>query len=83
MINAIPFIGWIISAVVSISMAIPFYFFWSSYGIGSRYFDFLPAKYQLIPFWDCVGLFVVMSILKSVLPKLVSVSNNSESKSSK
>jgi len=84
MINAIPFLGWFISAVASVSLAIPFWICWTACGIGKAYFDFLPAKYQSIPFWNCVGIFVVVSVLKAVfVPRFVSVSSSSSSGSGK
>ena len=76
MINKIPFIGWLLSAIAAIGLAVPFWLFWTYYSIGSLYFYFLPKIYQSIPFWDCVGLFVVIAILKGTLvPKLFSFSN--------
>ena len=74
--NKIPFAGWLISALAAISLAVPFWLFWSFLGIGKTYFYFLPLVYQTIPFWDSVGLFIVISIIKSVLTsKIVTVSN--------
>ena len=58
--NKIPFAGWLISALAAISLAVPFWFFWSILGVGKTYFFFLPLVYQTIPFWDAVGLFIVM-----------------------
>lgn len=75
-VSSLPFIGWIIEAVVAVSMAVPFWFFWTLFDFGSIYFYWIPETYQSIPFWHCVGLFIVISILKSVLiPTLVNVSN--------
>jgi len=80
-LNAIPFVGWILSAVFSISLSIPFWFCWTVCGIGSRYFQFIPTHYQVISFWNCVGLFIVISILKSALtPKLVDVTQTVKDK---
>lgn len=80
-INAIPGIGWLLSLFFSISLAVPFWIAWTACGIGETFFYFLPAVYHAPGFWSCVGLFIVSSILKSVLvPRLASVSNNSESK---
>jgi hypothetical protein len=46
--------------------------------IGEKYFYFLPAVYRNIDFWPCVGLFMVISVLKAVLvPSLASISNKS------
>lgn len=76
MINKIPFIGWIFSAIASISLAVPFWFFWTYWELGKEYFFFLPPVYQSIQFWNCVGLFVIVAILKGTLiPKVFSVSN--------
>ncbi len=81
MINSIPFLGWMISAVCTVSLAIPFWLCWSVGGIGETYFYFVPEQFQTIPFWRCVGLFIVISILKGTLiPKLFSVSNSQEVK---
>jgi hypothetical protein len=77
MLNALPFIGWFLSLVFSVSLAIPFWLCWTVAGFGAKYFYWLPPVYQSIPFWSCVGLFMVISILKAVLiPRLASVSNN-------
>lgn len=79
MISAIPGLGWLLSALFSISLAVPFYFIWDH--LGPVYFSFIPSVYQHIPFWDCVGLFMILPILKGVLtPKLMTVSNDSKSK---
>ena len=79
MLNAIPVIGWLLSLVFTTSVAVPFWIVWSACGIGSKYFYWLPEVYQRIPFWNCVGLFMVIGILKSVLtPKLVEVSQKVE-----
>lgn len=81
MINAIPIFGWMLSLFFSISLAVPFWIVWTACGIGDTYFYFLPPVYHAPGFWACVGLFMVPSILKAVVvPKLASVSNNSESK---
>jgi hypothetical protein len=74
MIFAIPFVGWIIGVLVAISMAIPFWLCWSVWGIGEKYFYFLPEVYRYIGFWNCVGLSIVISILKSTF--YPSFSNN-------
>jgi hypothetical protein len=74
MINAIPGLGWVLSLFFNASMAVPFWFVWTYYGVGAKYFYFLPAVYLTPGFWACVGVFIVMSILKLVfVPKLVTV----------
>ena len=76
MINGIPVLGWILSVVISMSMSLPFWFFWTVCGIGKKYFYFIPVLYQSISFWNCVALFICISILKSILiPSLSSVTN--------
>lgn len=78
MINAIPFLGWMLSVIFSISLAIPFWLCWTVGGIGEMYFYWLPSTYRSIPFWHCVGLFMAISILKAVLiPHLSSTSSSS------
>ncbi len=81
MINIIPIAGWIISFIVSVSLAVPFYIVWTACGIGETYFYWLPPVYHRIGFWSSVGLFMVIGILKAVLtPRLALSYNNSESK---
>ncbi len=76
MINKIPFIGWFLSGVAAIGLAVPFWICWTLWGIGETYFYWLPVQYKTIPFWDCVGIFVVVAILKGTLiPNLFTVRN--------
>ena len=71
MINVVPFIGWLISAIAWWSLSVPFWYCWTSCGIGAKYGYFLPAAFQSIPFWDCVMLGTCISILKlAIVPKL-------------
>ncbi len=78
MLNAIPFFGWFLSIVVSISLSIPFFIVWNA--LAPTYFYFLPQVYLAIPFWDCVGLFIIIPILKWMVPTLVSSSSSSKVK---
>lgn len=81
MLNAIPILGWFLSLLFSVSLAVPFWITWTACGIGETYFYWLPPVYHQIGFWACVGLFMVLSILKAVLvPRFVSVSNTAENK---
>ena len=58
-------------------MAVPFWLLYTKFGIGAKFFYFLPPVYQAIGFFDCVWLFVCLSILKSVLfPAAVSLGKN-------
>lgn len=79
MINSIPVLGWILSAFFSFGFSVPFWFFWSFSGLGQKYFYWLPPVYQSIPFLDCVGLFIVVSILRHTLtPRLADVTQKNE-----
>jgi hypothetical protein len=74
MLNVIPFIGWFLNLVFTISLCLPFYICWTYFGIGTRYFYFLPDVYQSVGFWNCVGLFTCVGIIQGVfVPKIVNV----------
>lgn len=76
MISGIPVIGWLISFLFSVFLAIPFYFLWGH--LAPTYFSFLPPAYVSIPYWDCVWLFMLLPILKfAIVPKLSSSSSSS------
>jgi len=82
MLNAIPVLGWLLSAIVAMSLSVPFYFIWNS--LAPTYFYWLPAVYLAIPFWDCVGLFMIIPILKLMLvPKFVYPSTSLPEKKAK
>lgn len=79
MLNAIPILGWIISLLVNTSLSIPFWIFWTRFGVGQKYFSFLPEVWQSIPFWDCIALFVSVSVIQAVfVPKIVSLNQKVE-----
>ena len=81
MLNAIPFVGWFLDFGFKVSLAIPFYIIWTGFGIGEKYFSFLPDVYQSPGFWNCVGLFMVMPIIYGIfLPKFVSVEQTNNNK---
>lgn len=72
MINAIPVIGWVISLILTASLAVPFWFIWTVMGVGATFAYWLPAVYLAPGFWQCVGVFIVVGILKAVfMPRLV------------
>ena len=81
MINKLPVIGWLLSIIANISLSVPFYICWSACGIGERYFYFLPPVFQYISFWHCVGLFLVFSVLRPMLPTVVSISQTNDNSS--
>lgn len=80
MLNAIPVFGWFFSFFFMVSLSVPFWFIYTHIGLGTKYFAFLPAIYQAIPFWDTVGLFMVISILKSIMLPRFNVSNDIKTK---
>lgn len=49
----------------SIVLSIPYYFIWNA--LAPTYFSWLPAVYQHLPFWHCMGLFVLFAILRTLL----------------
>jgi ABC-type dipeptide/oligopeptide/nickel transport system permease subunit len=46
-------------------LAIPFFFLWNF--LAPIYGTNLPLQYQHIPFWHCVGIFVLLGVVKSAL----------------
>lgn len=77
MINAIPVIGWLISAFFSISLAVPFWLIWTVWGYGRTYAYWLPDIYLTPGFWDTVAIFIATSIIKTVfLPRFWSENKN-------
>ena len=78
MLNAIPVLGWFLSFAFAASLAVPFYFMWNH--LAPIYFAFLPVVYKSLPFWDCVWLFMTLSILKHLVPTLVNVSQTNNNK---
>jgi len=83
--NKIPVLGWFISIVACVSMALPFWIAWTKCGIGETYFYFLPEVYRVIPFWDTVGIFlcipIVAHLIQKFVPVLVKIDNSSKSDS--
>jgi hypothetical protein len=74
--NAIPILGWALSLLFTASTAVPFWIIWTVCGIGEKFFYFVPDVYKQIGFWESVGLFMVVGIIKQVfVPKVASVVN--------
>lgn len=77
MINKIPIVGWGLAIIAAVGLAVPFWFCWTLCGVGEEFFYFIPGVYQKISFWNCIGLFIVIAIIKGTLvPRLFSVSNS-------
>lgn len=79
MLNAIPVVGWLFDLGIKASLSVPFWLIWTVCGLGKKYFYFLPTTYQEIPFWHCVGLFIVIPIAYAiVVPKFISISQENK-----
>jgi len=65
--NYVPIVGWFVSVLVNMSLAFPFWFLWTHLGAGSRYFAWLPSIWHKVPYWDFVGLFVLVHILYDLI----------------
>lgn len=80
-LNIIPVAGWLLDLVFKISLAVPFYIVWTGFGIGERFFPFLPPQFLAPGFWDCVGVFIVVPIAYGIfVPRLAVVTSSSEVK---
>ena len=77
MLNSIPIVGTILDFILKVCMAIPFWFIWTVLKIGEKFFYFLPEVYQHIGFWETVGVFMVLGIIKSLSPFYASASSTS------
>jgi len=53
--------------VLQLILATVFWFGWSALGVGVVYFDFLPLQYQQATLVKCIGLFLVLHVVLSVL----------------
>lgn len=81
MLNTIPIVGWLLDFIFKASLALPFWLIWSVWGLGKKYFYFLPQIYFEPGFWECLGLFIAVPILYMIfIPKIVSVSQSNKNK---
>lgn len=64
-ITVIPILGWLISAVFAVLIAIPLHFLWG--WLGPTYFGFVPAIYLNMGFWDMAGLLVLVGFIKLIV----------------
>jgi hypothetical protein len=79
MLNAIPIIGWFFSVLFAASIAVPFWYIWTACGIGEKYAYWLPEVYLHPAFWDCVGVFIVVNIIKDIfLPNFTRATSSSK-----
>lgn len=50
--------------ILAVFLSIPFYYIWNE--LAPIYFYWLPDIYKQLPFWHCMGLLVLISILRLV-----------------
>jgi hypothetical protein len=77
MLNCLPIVGWLISFLFATFLSVPFWFLWNI--LAPTYFYWLPPVYLHLPFWDVVGLVMLMSMIDTIMPKFVSSSSSSNS----
>ena len=71
MIYLIPVLGWAIGLMFSIFIAIPFFILWN--WLAPTYLYWLPEAFHHLPYWHCVGLFMLASMIRFALyPRLIS-----------
>lgn len=63
--TVIPILGWLISAIFAVLIAIPLHFLWG--WLGPTYFGFVPAIYLNMGFWDMAGLLVLVGFIKLIV----------------
>lgn len=78
MIYMIPFVGWFLGLFFHISLAIPFWLCWNA--LAPKFFYWLPPVYHEIGFWETVGIFIILSILKLIFYPRIANSTNVENK---
>ncbi len=66
--NNLPVIGWVVDLVFKCSLALPFWIAWTLCGIGPKFFAFLPDVYLAPGFWEIVGVFICLGILRQFSP---------------
>jgi len=60
-----PVVGWFFAFVFAFLASIPFYYLWN--WCAPIYFAFLPPVYLTVPFWHCVGLFMLSPLVKILI----------------
>jgi len=79
MLNYIPVLGWLLSLLFSIAIAIPFCILWN--WLAPVYFYWLPKVYLDLPFLHTIGLFMLMPMIKILIyPRGATSFSSSDSK---
>ena len=66
MIKKQTLIRWMRAFGICVLLSIPFWVLWTALGLGASCGSFLPRQFQSISFIDCLGLFTVLGLLKSL-----------------
>jgi hypothetical protein len=64
-VTILPILGWIISAILAILIAMPLHFLWS--WLAPTYLYFLPSVYLKVGFWDMAGMLVLIGFIKLIV----------------
>lgn len=73
MLFLLPLLGWAISFTFYLWISIPFWIAWSYFGLGAKFFYFVPEVYQTPSLLEVMGVFAIVSVLKSIfLPSFTS-----------
>lgn len=70
------FLDLLSNVLAIIPLAFIGWFFWTEFGIATKYFAFLPAQYLNIGFLDTFGLFVVLDTLKTIIFPYMNISTD-------
>ena len=63
---------WFNGLVQAALSAAVFWFFWTYMLIGEKYFNFFPDQYMHPSIIDCIGIFVILTMVFGLIAKLVS-----------
>ena len=77
--DATPVVSSLLDLFLKAIFAVPFWLIWTLFGLGEKYFYFLPPVYHTPDFLSCVGLFIVVPILYRIfVPQLLLVSQSNK-----
>ena len=62
-------VGILINILIDVLVALPFWLFWTVFGIGSKYFYFLPDIYHSVSLWHCIGIFLCIGMFRMIFVK--------------
>ena len=78
-LHYVPVLGTAVAFLINTLLAIPFYLLWNY--LCPIYFSWMPDVWHQIPFWDCVWLFMLVGILRMLVPKFSSSSSSVDKES--